>query len=311
LSTVPAPACTPVVSSSANPFQQQLRGRARPKREMKAQSRWQTSSMPWSHSQCSHAYSHAYNFPVRPALTTHTHTHTRTHTDTHTHTHTHTHTEADRGREGERQTYTHMCARMHRGTQTNGRPALPNHPPPPRRYCHAPHAGPIVALARSPFIDGLVASVGDWCFKLWLGDAQTPLFSSPFAEEVYTAGDCVHRFHLQRPFPLCTSRGLRPAAPQASQQARHFEGRLRAAIARKRRLREAPPSGESAAPRLRRASLDALIRVSACMHMCMRAHTHTHTHTHTPPPRSLLEPDATGPAAPGGCCRRAAFVGPP
>ncbi|KAI8468458.1 MAG: inner dynein arm I1 intermediate chain [Monoraphidium minutum] len=55
------------------------------------------------------------------------------------------------------------------------------------RFCHAPHAGPIVALARSPFIEGLVASVGDCCFKLWLGDAPTPLFESPFANEVYTA----------------------------------------------------------------------------------------------------------------------------
>lgn len=59
------------------------------------------------------------------------------------------------------------------------------------RYCHAPHAGPIVALAKSPFVEGLVASVGDWCFKLWSGDSTTPLFSSPFAEEVYTAGGCM------------------------------------------------------------------------------------------------------------------------
>lgn len=57
-----------------------------------------------------------------------------------------------------------------------------------RRYCFAPHAGPVVALARSPFIDGLVLSVADWAFALWLGDSQTPLFVSPFADETYTAG---------------------------------------------------------------------------------------------------------------------------
>jgi len=56
------------------------------------------------------------------------------------------------------------------------------------RYCHAPHAGSIVALCRSPFIEGLTLSVGDWCFQLWLWEAATPLFASPLAGEVYTAG---------------------------------------------------------------------------------------------------------------------------
>jgi hypothetical protein len=57
-----------------------------------------------------------------------------------------------------------------------------------RSSCHAPHAGAVVALARSPFVEGLVLSVADWGFKLWRGDDPTPLFASPMAAEAYTAG---------------------------------------------------------------------------------------------------------------------------
>jgi hypothetical protein len=61
------------------------------------------------------------------------------------------------------------------------------------RAVFAPHAGPVVALAASPFLPQLLLSVGDWTFRLWLGPLEarrTPLFTSPHADEAYTAGTC-------------------------------------------------------------------------------------------------------------------------
>ena len=77
----------------------------------------------------------------------------------------------------------------------------------------APHAGPIVSIVASPFMPGLLLSVGDWSFRLWgqtsggggggCPDASSssgssssdaalavPLLASPFAEEAYTSGVC-------------------------------------------------------------------------------------------------------------------------
>ena len=79
------------------------------------------------------------------------------------------------------------------------------------RRVRAPHAGAVVALERSPFVKGLVLSVADWSFAVWLLDdpppssgagagagapasadaadaADTaPLLASPFAPARYTA----------------------------------------------------------------------------------------------------------------------------
>lgn len=61
------------------------------------------------------------------------------------------------------------------------------------RVVFSPHAGPVVALAVSPFLPELLLSVGDWTFRLWhhaLDEGNTvPLFVSPQADETYTAGE--------------------------------------------------------------------------------------------------------------------------
>lgn len=57
------------------------------------------------------------------------------------------------------------------------------------RCVFAPHAGPLVALCVSPFLPDVLLSVGDWKFRLWQGvDSKVPVFTSAYAEEVYTAG---------------------------------------------------------------------------------------------------------------------------
>lgn len=49
-----------------------------------------------------------------------------------------------------------------------------------------------MALARSPFFEDLVVSVGDWSFRLWRGaDSTQPIYTSPYAPECYTAGGWV------------------------------------------------------------------------------------------------------------------------
>ncbi|KAF6260876.1 WD40-repeat-containing domain protein [Scenedesmus sp. NREL 46B-D3] len=56
------------------------------------------------------------------------------------------------------------------------------------RCVFAPHAGLLVALCASPFLPDLLLSVGDWTFRLWQGvESQVPVFTSPYAEEAYTA----------------------------------------------------------------------------------------------------------------------------
>ncbi|KAG1670681.1 hypothetical protein FOA52_010956 [Chlamydomonas sp. UWO 241] len=50
------------------------------------------------------------------------------------------------------------------------------------------HVGPIVALQRSPFLDDILLSVGDWSFQVWREGDATPLFSSAYAADYYTAG---------------------------------------------------------------------------------------------------------------------------
>lgn len=57
------------------------------------------------------------------------------------------------------------------------------------RCVFAPHAGPLVALCVSPFLPDVLLSVGDWSFRLWQGvESKVPVFTSPYAEEAYTAG---------------------------------------------------------------------------------------------------------------------------
>ncbi|KAF8061413.1 bifunctional 3-dehydroquinate dehydratase/shikimate dehydrogenase [Scenedesmus sp. PABB004] len=52
----------------------------------------------------------------------------------------------------------------------------------------ASHAGPLVTLAPSPFLPDLLLSVDDWSFRLWQGpDSREPVFTSPNADEAYTA----------------------------------------------------------------------------------------------------------------------------
>ncbi|WIA14707.1 hypothetical protein OEZ85_003200 [Tetradesmus obliquus] len=56
------------------------------------------------------------------------------------------------------------------------------------RCVFAPHAGPLVALCVSPFLPDVLLSVGDWSFRLWQGvESKVPVFTSPYAEEAYTA----------------------------------------------------------------------------------------------------------------------------
>ncbi|KAK9820498.1 hypothetical protein WJX72_010908 [[Myrmecia] bisecta] len=53
----------------------------------------------------------------------------------------------------------------------------------------AAHSGAVVMLARSPFFDDILLSVGDWTFGIWKETAHScPLFLSPFAAAMYTAG---------------------------------------------------------------------------------------------------------------------------
>jgi hypothetical protein len=48
----------------------------------------------------------------------------------------------------------------------------------------------VVALLSSPFLPDVLLSVADWTFRLWQGlDSKEPVFTSPFADEAYTAGD--------------------------------------------------------------------------------------------------------------------------
>eukprot|EP00775_Hariotina_reticulata_P012026 gene12026-12171_t len=63
------------------------------------------------------------------------------------------------------------------------------------RCVFAPHVGPIVALAASPFLPDVLLSVGDWTFRLWQGlDSKVPVFTSRYADEAYTAGDDLDLF---------------------------------------------------------------------------------------------------------------------
>jgi hypothetical protein len=58
------------------------------------------------------------------------------------------------------------------------------------RCIFAPHAGPLVALCVSPFLPDVLLSVGDWTFRLWQGvESKVPVFTSPYSEEAYTAGE--------------------------------------------------------------------------------------------------------------------------
>jgi hypothetical protein len=56
------------------------------------------------------------------------------------------------------------------------------------RWMSPDHARPCVALEKSPFFPGVVLSVGDWNFRLWQLDHQTPIFSSPTASAYLTCG---------------------------------------------------------------------------------------------------------------------------
>lgn len=50
------------------------------------------------------------------------------------------------------------------------------------------HAGGVVELARSPFFDDVIVSVGDWTFRIWKEGHEKPLFVSPYAQGYYVAG---------------------------------------------------------------------------------------------------------------------------
>ena len=45
-----------------------------------------------------------------------------------------------------------------------------------------------MSLDRSPFFPDILLSVGDWSFQLWKEGQQTPIFSSGYATDYYTAG---------------------------------------------------------------------------------------------------------------------------
>ncbi|GBF96614.1 hypothetical protein Rsub_09360 [Raphidocelis subcapitata] len=79
------------------------------------------------------------------------------------------------------------------------------------RFCHAPHAGAVVALARSPLVPGLVVSVADWRFLLWRdggggggssggggggGGGGTPLPTRPALLFLGDASGCLHVWDL-------------------------------------------------------------------------------------------------------------------
>ena len=49
------------------------------------------------------------------------------------------------------------------------------------------HAGAVIALQASPFLEDIVLSVADWTWALWLiGGPKTPLLRSPPAPALYT-----------------------------------------------------------------------------------------------------------------------------
>ncbi len=48
--------------------------------------------------------------------------------------------------------------------------------------------GPVIALERSPFFEDVVLTCGDWQWQLWREGAATPLFTSGYAADYYTAG---------------------------------------------------------------------------------------------------------------------------
>jgi WD40 repeat protein len=50
-----------------------------------------------------------------------------------------------------------------------------------------PHAGPVVALARSPYFPDVLLTAADWQFHIWRLGAPAPLFSAGSATEQYTA----------------------------------------------------------------------------------------------------------------------------
>jgi hypothetical protein len=50
------------------------------------------------------------------------------------------------------------------------------------------HCGPLVAVQRSPFLEGVMLTVGDWTFQIWREGDAAPLFVSPYAPECYTGG---------------------------------------------------------------------------------------------------------------------------
>jgi hypothetical protein len=55
------------------------------------------------------------------------------------------------------------------------------------------HCGPLVAVQRSPFLEDVLLTVGDWTFQVWREGDAAPLFVSPYAPECYTGGGRLFR----------------------------------------------------------------------------------------------------------------------
>lgn len=48
------------------------------------------------------------------------------------------------------------------------------------------HPRPCVSLQKSPFFSDMYMTVGDWNFRLWKVDNETPIFTSPNASTYIT-----------------------------------------------------------------------------------------------------------------------------
>lgn len=55
------------------------------------------------------------------------------------------------------------------------------------KSCLQAHVGPIIALERSPFFEDVVLTCGDWQWQVWQEGQATPLFTSGYANDYYTA----------------------------------------------------------------------------------------------------------------------------
>ncbi|KXZ55747.1 hypothetical protein GPECTOR_2g1297 [Gonium pectorale] len=55
------------------------------------------------------------------------------------------------------------------------------------KSCLQAHVGPVIALERSPFFEDIVLTCGDWQWQVWQEGSSTPLFTSGYAQDYYTA----------------------------------------------------------------------------------------------------------------------------